>query len=1203
MNYKTTKAQQYFFILLVFFNTLMVTAQTNLPYFTNFESNRGGWTDGGNRSRYYEGWDYAPQGSNAWEIRDNEGNDSSFYQDFNLSGYTTVTISFSFMSRSFDNDDDAFRVRLDDTTVLSYTHDDDWDRNNRKYTVTITLNSNDYTFTNNSEIKFESRATRSNDYVYFDEISITGESLVAPVSEFTADNTTPYTDDVVTFTDTSTNTPASWAWSFSNSSNVNYVNGTTASSQNPQVTFSTAGFYSVTLIATNSGGNDDEIKTNYINVVEPASDNPASFTVSQSTTAPYTFFDYSAIANASSDPILVAYNTTNSFGTPATDGNGNATINGNGTILFEGAVADINTTINSNPINQLRQNTTYYFKAWSVGSAGFSRGLEANATTAAVEIPNSFSATASTSNNSAAFTANANSLDDNLMLVFNTEDDFGIPEDGTLYQIDDEIGNATVLLSSVTAETISNYIDDFLLFDTDYYYRIYSVSNGIWYYSQAFKDDDIRTIEVGDIWQNEIESDDTQDDMPYTRGQEVNTNISVSGVSLGNGLRIRNDDDKITVDRISEGNNLDITDNDYFEFTLTPNTGYEINFNKFFYDSDSDGDVEQVVLRSSIDAFSSNLGNIVDGDGGANIDLTDVNFQGIDSAITFRLYMWEADENGSDFELEDFGFKGTVTQYAIWDGTSWSNTDGPNLGMRAVINGDYNTGVGGIQTSFRCKSLKVNPGNTLTVGDSTFVEVNYDALIIGDIIVETRGNFVQRDNDAKFEVNGNGTSKVNKSTPFKDQWYHYTYWSSPVADMDVNVAFPNINKRFYWDGVGARWMYMGGGAMVPTRGYTITGKTSGVQNISFTGEFNTGTITASIPYNSDIGENWNLIGNPYPSAIDLNQFLGTNTSVLEGAAYFWSQETAPVGGEFSGTDYIPFNATGSVSTSPDPNKAVNGFVPSGQSFFIAGKAAGNAIFNNAMRMADTTSNSQFFKGLGVPPKGLTKNNKLWLNLVSDNGVFSQILVGYVDGATNEDDGLLYDAIKFGEGSGSYLYSIIKNSDKEFVVQGKDSNAINNDEEVVALGYRSSSVNTFSISLAKVEGSFFDNNTSVYVKDKELGVVHDLSSSSYEFFSEQGAFNERFEIAFTSQALSTTNFDIEETTFNIIELDNNMVQLSINNSLIKEVNIYNTLGQRLFTITPNGALKEYNFKIEKNAVYFAKAILDNNRVITKKFIKR
>jgi PKD repeat protein len=86
---------------------------------------------------------------------------------------------------------------------------------------------------------------------------------VAPVANFSADNTTPCVGSTVTFTDMSAGTPTSWSWAISPAS-YTYVGGTSSTSQNPQVQFSAAGPYTVTLTATNAYGTDDEVKTNYI---------------------------------------------------------------------------------------------------------------------------------------------------------------------------------------------------------------------------------------------------------------------------------------------------------------------------------------------------------------------------------------------------------------------------------------------------------------------------------------------------------------------------------------------------------------------------------------------------------------------------------------------------------------------------------------------------------------------------------------------------------------------------------------------------------------------------------------------------------------------------------------------------------------------------------------------------------------------------
>ncbi|MFH1121739.1 MAG: BACON domain-containing carbohydrate-binding protein [Bacteroidota bacterium] len=87
-----------------------------------------------------------------------------------------------------------------------------------------------------------------------------------PVANFSASNTNPAINSQVNFTDQSSNNPTSWSWSFSPST-ITYLNSTTSSTRNPQVSFNQPGYYTVTLTATNAYGSDSEIKTNYINAI------------------------------------------------------------------------------------------------------------------------------------------------------------------------------------------------------------------------------------------------------------------------------------------------------------------------------------------------------------------------------------------------------------------------------------------------------------------------------------------------------------------------------------------------------------------------------------------------------------------------------------------------------------------------------------------------------------------------------------------------------------------------------------------------------------------------------------------------------------------------------------------------------------------------------------------------------------------------
>jgi len=88
--------------------------------------------------------------------------------------------------------------------------------------------------------------------------------VIPLVADFTANNLTPPKNTTVQFTDLTTGGPTSWAWSFSRPAYVNFVNGTSAGSQNPQVQFTDGGLYTVTLVASNGSGSNIKVKTDYI---------------------------------------------------------------------------------------------------------------------------------------------------------------------------------------------------------------------------------------------------------------------------------------------------------------------------------------------------------------------------------------------------------------------------------------------------------------------------------------------------------------------------------------------------------------------------------------------------------------------------------------------------------------------------------------------------------------------------------------------------------------------------------------------------------------------------------------------------------------------------------------------------------------------------------------------------------------------------
>ncbi|MFD2916780.1 GEVED domain-containing protein [Psychroserpens luteus] len=594
---------------------------------------------------------------------------------------------------------------------------------------------------------------------------------------------------------------------------------------------------------------------------------------------------------------------------------------------------------------------------------------------------------------------------------------------------------------------------------------------------------------------------------------------------------------------------------------------------------------------------------------------------------------------------------------ALWDGVSWSTP--PTIDKIAIIDGDYDTSVTtNGETSFEACQLIVNTGSELTIANNTFVVVQNNLSVNGDIIVRTDGSFVQVDDLATVDgdvLTTRNKISVEKETAFMATYQEYTYWSSPVVGELINdgLAEASTNRRFWYNGQNYLdatqenmnddatntgqddidddandWQYAAGtDVMIPGVGYASTHNSTGFIPAQylyiFEGPFNNGVVNAPI-YRNDSetnDNNWNFIGNPYPSAIDADLFLTANASIdqnvnaTNGAIYFWSHNTAANGNtngnenlNYTQSDYAIINGSGAVAGGDGviPTR----HIPSGQGFFVSMDNASSAtvvsgsirttdvVFNNSMRV--TGNNNQFFRTSNFP-----QFDKIRLNLTSDNGIFNQILVGYVDGATNDDDGTYYDAQKnLSANAQSIIYSLLDNdSSTKFAIQGKSPSDLSA-EEIIPLGFYTSieTATLYEFSIVDLEGEFMNNNT-VYLKDNFMNIIHDLSTNDYTFTSETGEFNDRFEIVFKPEALSVNENELSPNDLTIIELGSGDVEFSVGkNMTIEAVEILDVLGRTIYKLRGQNSTETYNLSNLSQATYIARVKLSNGQTITKKAVK-
>jgi hypothetical protein len=180
------------------------------------------------------------------------------------------------------------------------------------------------------------------------------------------------------------------------------------------------------------------------------------------------------------------------------------------------------------------------------------------------------------------------------------------------------------------------------------------------------------------IFTNPITGTNPNTASPYTTNQVVAADMTVSGIGRGSGINSENRNDSYYAKDFTNATTLD--GNDYFQWTLTPNTCKRISFTQLALEIYKNGEgPRNLVLRSSLDNYASNISiTTTNGTVSSNVasvtadeatfsltaNLSAAGFQNVNTAITFRLYGYngEGNTNGNRrMGVNNFTFSGTVT--------------------------------------------------------------------------------------------------------------------------------------------------------------------------------------------------------------------------------------------------------------------------------------------------------------------------------------------------------------------------------------------------------------------------------------------------------------------------------------------------------------------------------------------------------------
>ncbi|WP_166426971.1 T9SS sorting signal type C domain-containing protein [Flavobacterium psychrotolerans] len=534
-----------------------------------------------------------------------------------------------------------------------------------------------------------------------------------------------------------------------------------------------------------------------------------------------------------------------------------------------------------------------------------------------------------------------------------------------------------------------------------------------------------------------------------------------------------------------------------------------------------------------------------------------------------------------------------------WTGTgwekfvnpSWFTSTAPTNKNDVLMSTNYSTSNG----SFTCNDMTVNTGIVVTIEEGNYIEALNTVTTngTGKIIVKNTGNFVQRC-DEKPAI---AYIEHLKTTGIKRKW-DYEYWGTPIVQNMFSTK-PSPFDIGYWRqaGAGGGWRALTSADMMVGKGYILrvgniapwNDGTSGYSTSwQINGTANNGIVSIPVTKEDASTTNYNnaeLLANPYPCAVDGLSFVNdANNTGLNGSLYFWTSATQyPGSGLYQEADYAVWNASGSIAKN---GITPNGQIPSGQGFFVRVLTPGTVVFKDYMR--STTANTQFYR--------MAKDNivnRYWLSLTDEKSVDSEILVSYINGATNEMD-RLYDAVN-NSTSSTQLYSFV--GDNKLQINGR-SPFVLTDEVVLGVKKNSFEPKSLTLKLNKKEGIFADELSPIYLHDTDLNVYHNLQESPYTFIMTTNEDNNRFKLVYQNVSLGLNDFENNNA---IAYIKNQKLNISSDENISK-VMVYDISGRTVSTFNNKNLSKkiisDFNYS---SGIYIVKIVLENGKSVSQKIM--